>query len=71
MMWYSGSGWVWMCIAMLAFWALVAWVIVTLVRQNNRGGRGDSDVQELLEERFARGEIDDNEYHRRRDPIRH
>jgi putative membrane protein len=71
MMWYGGWGWFWMCIAMLAFWALVAWVIVTLVRQGSRGRRSDSDAQTLLEERLARGEIDEDEYQRRRDLIRH
>jgi len=71
MMWYSGWAWFWMCIAMLAFWALVAWVIVTLVRQSNLGGRGDGDAEGLLEERFARGEIDEDEYRRRRQLIRH
>jgi putative membrane protein len=71
MMGVGGWVWVWMCVAMLAFWALLAWVILTLVRQSNRGGRGDTDAQALLEERFARGEIDEDEYHRRRDLIRH
>ena len=32
-MWHSGWGWFWMSITMIVFWALVAWVIVTLVRQ--------------------------------------
>jgi putative membrane protein len=71
MMWYGGWAWLWMCIGMLAFWALVAWVVVTFVRQSNRGGRGDSDAEGLLEDRFARGEIDEDEYRRRRELIRH
>jgi len=69
-MWHSGWGWFWMSITMIVFWALVAWVIVTLVRQGDRGGRGTTDGQGLLEERFARGDIDDDEYRRRRDLIR-
>ena len=69
-MWHSGWGWFWMSITMIVFWALVAWVIVTLVRQGDRGGRGTTDAQGLLEERFARGDIDDDEYRRRRDLIR-
>jgi putative membrane protein len=71
MMWSGGWAWLWMCIGMLAFWALVAWVVVTLVRQSNRGGRGDSDPEGLLKDRFARGEIDEDEYRRRRELIRH
>jgi len=64
MMWDGGWAWVWMFVAMLVFWALAAWVVVTLVRQSNRGGRGRSDAQALLEERFARGEIGEDEYRR-------
>ncbi len=69
MMWYSGWAWLWMCIAMLAFWALVAWVIVTVVRQSNRGRRGGAE--RLLDEEFARGAFDEDEYRRRREMIRH
>jgi len=71
MMWSSGWAWFWMCIAMLAFWALAAWVIVTLVRNSKRGRPDRSDAQALLEERFARGELEEDEYRRRRDLIRH
>jgi putative membrane protein len=67
--WDSGWGWFWMSLMMVAFWVAVAWVIVTLVRGG--GSRRDSrDVQGILDERFARGEIDEDEYRRRRDLIR-
>ncbi len=56
-MWHSGWGWFWMSVMMVVFSALVAWVIVTLVRQGDRGGRGTTDAQGLLEERFARGDM--------------
>jgi putative membrane protein len=69
MMW--DGGWVWMCGAMLVFWALVAWVILTLVRQGNTGARDGNDTQALLDKRFARGDLDEDEYRRRRDLIRH
>ncbi len=69
--WHSGWAWFWMGLTMIIFWALVAWVIVTLVRQGDSGGRESSDAQGLLDERFARGEIDEDEYRRRRDLIRH
>jgi putative membrane protein len=55
---------------MLALWALVAWVVVTLVRQGNRRERSAGDAHSWLEERFARGEIEDDEYRRRRELIR-
>ena len=64
MMWDGGWVWIWMCVAMVAFWALLAVVIVTLVRQSKRGGHNGNDVQ------FARGEVDEDEYHGRRDLTR-
>lgn len=69
-MWHSGWGWFWMSLTMVVFWALLAWVILTVVRQGDSGRRA-SDAQGLLDERFARGEIDEDEYQRRRDLIRH
>jgi len=73
MMYWNGmgwGGWVMMTISVVAFWALVAAVVVALVRS----GRGESarherpkDALELLDERFARGEIDETDYNRRRE----
>ena len=74
MMWghYDEFSWWWfviMPLGMLAFWALVAWVIVTLVR----GARPDTatDPERVLADRYARGDIDAEEYHRRLDDLRH
>jgi putative membrane protein len=59
--------------------ALVILAIVALVRylghQTDRTGlfggpRGTTRAQEILAERFARGEIDEDEYQRRRDHLR-
>ena len=73
MMWdgFGGWAWVWMCLGMIVFWGLVAWVAVTLVRQGRRVGPDKPEADALLEERFARGEIDEDEYRRRRELIRH
>jgi putative membrane protein len=68
------GGWIVMVAMMVVFWGAVAWVIVTLIRQN--GSRpptpdaGGPDPGRTLDERFARGEIDDDEYKRRRDVLR-
>jgi peptidoglycan/LPS O-acetylase OafA/YrhL len=43
--WNSAWGWWWMCVGMLVFWGLVAWLAVTLVRQGGRRRR-DSRVHE-------------------------
>lgn len=58
-----GTGaWLFMGLGMVAFWALVAAVIVWLVRESS--GRRDQapDPRRLLDERLARGEIDLEQY---------
>lgn len=69
----NGWGYAFMTSSMLLFWALMIIAIVLLV--GRRGGPETSNTQskqpnpttpeEILAERFARGEIDDEEYHRR------
>jgi len=61
---------------MIAFWALVAWLIyalVTSVRRTRQPERGEErrggDARSILDERLARGEIDLEEYRRLRDAI--
>ncbi|MCW2635545.1 MAG: hypothetical protein JWQ99_1912 [Blastococcus sp.] len=65
----TGWGWVTMAIGMVVFWGLLITVAVALLRGLNRpGDRGygaRTSPQQLLGERFARGEIDEEEYRRR------
>lgn len=66
------GGWLVMMLAMVAFWTLVVLAVVALFRESRpqhdaAPGRGAFDV---LAERFARGEIDAEEYHRREDVLR-
>ncbi|MGW5193387.1 SHOCT domain-containing protein [Kribbella sp. NPDC004138] len=73
MMYWNGmgwGGWIFMTITVVAFWALVIAAVVAVVRSV----RGDAtrverpkDALELLDERFARGEIDESDYHHRRE----
>ena len=69
-MWWGGDwgwgAWLAMAVMMLAFWALVFWAGLTLARSDRR--RPDSEA--ILGERFARGDIDDDEYRRRRELLR-
>ena len=69
--------WILMIVAMVVFWAALAWIIVTLVRHRGTqpvpgavttGSAAGSNVEALriLNERLARGEIDGDEYTRRR-----
>jgi putative membrane protein len=71
MFWYdhdvSGWGWVGMTIGMVVFWGLVITAIVLLVRgvvrnEQPRAVSPPADAEQLLAERFARGEIDEQEY---------
>jgi len=65
MMWqFGGLGMIWM----LLFWVGVVVLIVWAVRNvgDNRDRRDTSSrAIEILEERYARGEIDSDEFHRR------
>ena len=72
--WNDGSwgwaGWT-MMVVMLAFWALVAWGVVAVAR--SVGGSNSSSPRStpegVLAERFARGEIDEDDYLNRRDVL--
>ncbi len=67
--WNDGGGtWWWaMGVMMIAFWAVVAWAVVTLVQ---RGDSGRHRAEDVLAERYARGEIDEREFKERRELIR-
>jgi putative membrane protein len=77
MMWHghdiSGWGWLAMSVGMVLFWGLVFAGAVIAVRALTRGsgqaGRSGPatgpSAEHILAERYARGEIDDDEYHRR------
>jgi putative membrane protein len=78
MMWGYGWGWgYWlgMGVTMVLFWGLVIIGIVALVRyigstwDTGRPPRetGPARPEEVLAQRYARGEIDDDEYMRRRE----
>lgn len=78
MWWYgdgSPSGWTYvlMTVSMILFWALIIYGVVWLVRA---GGREDRPLErrptaeDLLAERFARGEIEESEYQQRLDTLR-
>ena len=74
MMWNYGmgwGGWLLMSATMVGFWALVVFGIVGLFRGVGRSStppverHGDAEAQHILDERFARGDIDAEEYRRR------
>ncbi|MDX1655748.1 MAG: SHOCT domain-containing protein [Candidatus Competibacteraceae bacterium] len=59
--WGMGLGW----IMMLLFWVLVILGIVALVRWL-RDDTARPNARQILDERYARGEIDREEYERRK-----
>lgn len=79
---WSGADWVLMSAAMLVFWAAVVAGVIWLVRtfagdsgrkpgdgapldeRSERSGR--PSAREILDERYARGEMSDEEYRARR-----
>jgi putative membrane protein len=78
MYWHGGGwgpgAWVAMTLMMLLFWGAVVAAIVFAVRAGHRepgsAAPRESDAERILAERFARGEIDADEYTRRRDLLR-
>lgn len=66
---WSWAGWFVMAVAMAAFWLALAWVLVLALRGRPTGGA--ATAEDVLAHRYAAGEIDDDEYERRLDVLRH
>lgn len=50
--------------------ALLGYVAFRLAQGGSTGGPAASSARQILDERFARGEIDDQQYRRMRDELR-
>ena len=80
--WHDGGWgpgrWIAMGLMLLAFWALIAALVVYVVRNlghrhddhSAAGGAPPDNAMRILEERFARGDIDTDEYNQRSDVLR-
>lgn len=70
------GGWLTMSLMMLVFWGGLVVLVVFLVRGSDRSGAPSQTTtpgrgaDQLLAERFARGEIDEEEFTRRREVLR-
>jgi len=63
MMWEFGHGDGWMILLMILFWGAAILLVIWSVRQFTGGSRPTaSRAMEVLEERYARGEITDEEF---------
>ena len=76
MMWNIGTGWAaWlvMTLAMVGVWALVIFGVLAVFRRiaDSRGHDGAPirDADRILDEEFARGRIDADEYRARHDVL--
>jgi putative membrane protein len=74
---WGWGGWILMTIAMVVFWAIVITAIVLGVRyvatatsQRDRPTPDTNRAEDVLAERFARGEIDEDEFRRRMTALR-
>lgn len=60
-----GMGWGW--IIGLAFLIVIVWVVVRLVNHNNQSGKiSDKSAMDILKEKYARGEINKQEFEERK-----
>lgn len=72
----NGNGWWWIMglVGLLIVVALVVVIVVALQRSNapkpDASGSTRRTADDLLAERFARGDIDEAEYRQRRDALR-
>jgi putative membrane protein len=71
--WHGGAwGWFWMLATMATFWLLIVAVLFVVVRagtadrERGDGSASATAAEEVLRDRFARGEIDADEYEHRR-----
>lgn len=77
MMWYSDGnswvGWLTMSLMMIVFWggtvALAVWFVRQHHRQAGEEKSPDKSPTTILEERFARGDIDEVEFLKGRDTL--
>ena len=80
MYWNDGWGWgAWIAMGfmMLLFWGVIAAVVFLLVRPPGRRVEppapkppSEDEATRILDQRFARGEIDEQEYRAKRDLLR-
>jgi putative membrane protein len=78
--WHDGWGpgaWIAMFFVMLVFWTIVVGTIIAVMRSghlrdhdHDHGPARLHDAERILAERFARGEIDADEYKQRSDLLR-
>lgn len=69
MMWGAGFGWIWMLLIWAMIIGLAVWAVTSLRGRDAPGHSSPPSARRTLDERFARGEIDEEEYRRRLDEL--
>jgi putative membrane protein len=77
---WGGGHWIAAIVMMVLFWGVIAAIVITLVRSGRwsrhdhhaapPAGSSTHEAERILHERFARGEIDADEYTRRHDLLK-
>ena len=73
---WGGGGWIIMALVFVVFWGFVVALAIYLLRQGhdrndaNRSRPTHHDAERILAERFARGDIDVEEFTQRRTALR-
>ncbi len=69
--WDGGWMWLWVSLMMLTWVVIIAGVAWAVVRSRDKSSTaGKGRAREILDERYARGEIDAQEYHERLENLR-
>ena len=72
MMWWNGGwgwgGWLVMSLGMIAFWAVLAWLVVYAIQASNESST--RTPEQILAERYATGAITEDEYRDRLSVLR-
>ncbi len=76
----AGGHWIVAIVVMVLFWGAVAAIVIALLRNRNHPHHQTADLsnvnpstisaERILHDRFARGEIDEDEYTRRHDLLK-
>ncbi len=70
MMWGAWElHWIWMVVFWVVVVGLIVWAVARIAPSNR--DRRPKSAREILDERYARGELDEEEYRRRRSELDH
>jgi putative membrane protein len=69
---WGGGGWMWLwgTLMMLFFVGVIAVIVWLLIRASHSGASGSNPARRILDERYARGEIDTDDYEARLEKLR-